>query len=328
MTHAPCLSIIVRIHLLQGGQSSPVMASRQYFGLIICLVAAVLPGWTSCSMYDVATGDAPPSRGNPESQGTTLSDRKADYSHRDFLADAGVSGALDLTMSEASIKPTSASYPLDAHVSAAAPSDDVRGMPEFPSKPPKPCAKASVPTRLFRRGNEAKLGDLDLQITGALDLAGYSARRYYRFKDGFAIATQVEEFRDDGTSQPGPHRFVANLQDFGTTRFDLSRILDRFVTFFTGEIGQYRLFVLTVSSQQPEPTEKKLDIAEARELWEAGWTSLPNSMAKWRWDENIRVELLIYEFETREGLAPGVRQPSLTAETHLKRSEILKGLNR
>ncbi len=194
-------------------------------------------------------------------------------------------------------------------------------MPAFPSTPPNPCERVPLNAKLFERKAGAKLGDLDAEIANALDSAGYRARRYFRFRDdGFAIVTQVEAFDKDGRSDPGSRRFVADLTHFEDGDFNLSRYIKALLT---GKIGQYRLFVITVTgASYGTDTRKEIMLSEADELWKMGWTRLADTITDSPWSEKIRVEVLVYEIETREGVEPAIRKPAFTGDTHLKKSGV------
>jgi hypothetical protein len=208
--------------------------------------------------------------------------------------------------------------PVDASANSAA-------MPEFPWPFPKPLEQANVPMELLKREDGSMLKDLDSQIQKALTGAGYGSNRYFRIRTGgFAIATRMERYESNGRSSYEPDRWA--VSDSTTSSFSLRGFL---TALFTGKTGQYRLFVIVVTDVPfGTDSEKKITSEEAEHLMAVGWNALPKSIANTHWSEDVKVELLVYEFEKREGVLPEVRKPRASGQDHLADSKILENLKK
>ena len=209
-----------------------------------------------------------------------------------------------------------------AYASLAVPAEvaeDPDVMPEFPWPPPQPSEQAKVPASVLKREEGATLKDLDAQIQHALSGAGYDSNRYFRIPNGFAIATRMERYENDGSSSADAERWV--VSDSAPSSFSLRSFL---TALFTGKTGQYRLFVLTVTDRpfgtDPDAT---LTSEDAERLMAIGWNGLPRSISSRPWTDEVDVQALVYEFEKSEGKAPEVRKPRASGEAHLKGSKIL-----
>lgn len=200
-------------------------------------------------------------------------------------------------------------------------------MPEFPWPPPPPSAQARIPSSLLKRSEGALLNDLDNQLQTALENAGYQDRKYLRVPaptGGFVIATNLERYETGGVSSQGQDRWV--VSDSTSSRFfDFTAFLRALIT---GKTGDYRLIVLMVTHQPfGSNPEDRLTHEEARQIMVEGWSGLPRSLANAAWTEDVEVNVLVYEFEKKEGFPPVVRPPRLTGSQHLEASRILASLN-
>lgn len=219
--------------------------------------------------------------------------------------------------------PTSASAQLSV-VAENNVQEDV--MPEFPWPPPKPSAQAKIPAAMLNRREGARLKDLDSQLQIALERAGYQNRKYLRVPSptgGFVIATNLERYESSGASSPEPDRWV--VSDSTTHGFGIATFLRALLT---GKTGDYRLIVLTVTNHPfGSNPEDSLTHRETQDIMTRGWNGLPRSLANAEWTEQVEVNVLVYEFEKKEGSQPMVREPKLNGNQHLTASRILAGLS-
>ncbi|TXT28866.1 MAG: hypothetical protein FD131_2809 [Rhodocyclaceae bacterium] len=92
-------------------------------------------------------------------------------------------------------------------------------IPQFDWPPPKASAEESIPDKWLRTGPATRLADVADKFEKALRLAHYEQRSYYAVPRGFALATQLEQIKADGTPMPGADRWkIGDRRTLGAVR--------------------------------------------------------------------------------------------------------------
>lgn len=192
-------------------------------------------------------------------------------------------------------------------------------MPRFPWPPPQ-CAKRSVvDNALFAQCKT--LGDVNERLCKALDDSKYGQRSYFQVPNGFALVTQFEQYKADGTLMPEADRWkdypIPNDTDWG----------DTFRRFFSGFTGHFRVFVFIVTDQPfSMDTNRVVSEKEGKAWLQSGYGSLPQEIAAQVYAVRHRATVLVYEFESKSSTntvktpCPGRLEPS----QHLDKSGIKK----
>lgn len=202
-----------------------------------------------------------------------------------------------------------------------------KGMefPEFPWPPPKASAFANIPTEFLTKPNEmVYLKDVVKQLESALEKAGYYERKLYSVKDGFSIATRIEQIRFDGTSMDEEIRWEINtplLRNFSFKNY--------LKALFTSNSTHYRMIVFIVTLGQLNERQEPLTPNEtkawfSRRIRSGGAEEIENSL----FTRNHSCTALIYEFEKLDrGHEPIFIETSrLQGKTHLERAKLLGAL--
>ncbi|MGV3660824.1 MAG: hypothetical protein ACO1TE_11590 [Prosthecobacter sp.] len=192
-------------------------------------------------------------------------------------------------------------------------------FPSFPSKPPRPNRKHEITHFFTRTGNSPIIWQLAQQIDHMLARAGYDDElRYFSFQDyGFAIATPLEHFDEDtGRPMPGRHRFVTSL----AYAPPISGILDYARRVLTGKQGQFRMFVILATSEHYELATGPMTEEDRGTLTRGGADRLPPSILLGKWNDDVRVQLLVYEFDKRAGAEANVASAPQKADWHFEAS--------
>ena len=202
-------------------------------------------------------------------------------------------------------------------------------LPAFPWPPPRTTARYALPRDLATaQGRATTLGVVADHLEVALRSQGYTQLGYYGVPDGFALATQVEQIRDDGRPMPAPDRWEAELQPVSLANFSLETYLKALVM---ARRGYYRIIVF-VASPHPftEDLHQRLSRERAEELFHGGLSRLAEGLRPLPYGETYDLNALVYEFEQQvPGRPAKVRDPSpVTGEAHLRQASILMALAR
>jgi hypothetical protein len=201
-------------------------------------------------------------------------------------------------------------------------------MPEFPWPPPRASGSVIIPSSFFRRAagdRIIRLGDVDRQLTEALNVNGYFERSYYHVPAGFALATRLEQFEDDGRPSEPPNRWAKERSHH--VRWSLS---DYIRLLFTAEPGHYRIIVFIVTHKPFSESETGVDRDEAMSWVRSGWKVLPETVTVIPFKDPYYCTAFIYEFLQK---APGnearLDVPGLlSADEHLVQAKIWSALQR
>jgi hypothetical protein len=198
-----------------------------------------------------------------------------------------------------------------------------RSFPQFDWPPPKASAEQSIPDKWLRTGPATRLAEVADKFEKALRLAHYEQRSYYGVPHGFALATQLEQIKADGSPMPGADRWR-----IGTPSVSNLSLLTFIQALAKAPAGYYRAIVFVVTDapwvqSTTAPSDEKI----------RGWASggahaLPASIGALPYGEGYQTRALIYEFRKgKSGPAKTVLPSSVTGEMHLDKGGIWEPLS-
>ena len=210
--------------------------------------------------------------------------------------------------------------------SGANPDTSAAAIPAFPWPPPRASARHVVPWKFLRNPEgPTLLRDVSARLEQAFDSAGYSDRSWYSVPNGFALVSQLEQFRADGTPLDGPARWAVKVTPGPILNFsDYVRAL------FTAPRGHYRVIAFVVTDQPFTQARRELNREEAEELIRGGVDRLPSFIGEREYTQDFNCTAMIYEYEqTSSGRPARFRLPSaLTGRTHLEMARLRAALER
>ena len=155
--------------------------------------------------------------------------------------------------------------------------------------------------------------------------ANYETWRYSYVPRGFALVTQIEQIKPDGTPRSGKERF----------RTDLPSLSDMtFVEFLTALAkappGYYRVIVFIVTDTPFSRADRRPTGDEAQRWLDAGLNQLPKSIGVLTYEESYRTTALIYEFKKPSKNDPAIFVPQSleSGRAHLEKARIWDALTR
>lgn len=191
-----------------------------------------------------------------------------------------------------------------------------------PWPPFAPSARYTL-KREWLAGKNPSWGQAADKVEGALSRAGYDDIRYYAVPGGFAIATRIERIHPDGASYGTSQRFVPRIDHLSPSNWTL----ESFIASLVGApIGHYRCF-LFIFSDQPFGYLSGTISADIADRWRgAGLNALSPSLRGQPYGEDMRAEVLIYQFaQVSAGHAPTLAS-GIDAELQLRRARLLEQL--
>lgn len=196
-------------------------------------------------------------------------------------------------------------------------------IPQFDWPPPKASAEESIPDKWLRTGPATKLADVADKFEKALRLAHYEQRSYYAVPRGFALATQLEQIKADGTPMSGADRWK-----IGTPSVSNLSLASFIKALAFAPAGYYRAIVFVVTDapwvqSSAAPSDDKI------KGWAGGGAhALPASIGALPYGEDYRARALIYEFQKGEsGPAKTLLPSAVSGETHLDKGGIWEPLS-
>ena len=196
-------------------------------------------------------------------------------------------------------------------------------IPQFDWPPPKASAEESIPDKWLRTGPATKLADVADKFEKALRLAHYEQRSYYAVPRGFALATQLEQIKADGTPMSGADRWK-----IGTPSVSNLSLASFIKALAFAPAGYYRAIVFVVTDapwvqSSAAPSDDKI------KGWAGGGAhTLPASIGALPYGEDYRARALIYEFQKGEsGPAKTLLPSAVSGETHLDKGGIWEPLS-
>ncbi len=187
-------------------------------------------------------------------------------------------------------------------------------MPNFPWPPP-----AGYHNRMLIKDLSIKaidFDDVDERLQDILDRQGYSQRSYYQAPGGFAIATQMEQFEEDGSIKSR-----GRWLDY-PFKSDFKGWLDYIQTFFMAPPGRFRVFVFVVTDKTYKQEGCKISNAEIKGMAYLGESQLPLGYSTTVVTPAHHLDVLIYEFEAPQSTKRCMEKcPAfLDVQTHLLQS--------
>jgi hypothetical protein len=197
----------------------------------------------------------------------------------------------------------------------------------FPWPPPPASALYAIPDRLVvSLEGSTTLSDVGRKLTKALAEAKYGKWSYSSVPHGFALVTQIEQIKDDGTPRPDPDRFSTDLPSFSNMSF-----AEFLKAMAKAPPGRYRVIVFIVTDVSVSQAGEKPTEDEAQRWLNAGALQLPESVGRITYDaQHYNTTALIYEFEKPSPNAPPAFVPNsrLLGDTHLEKAGIWYRLTR
>ncbi len=187
-------------------------------------------------------------------------------------------------------------------------------MPNFPWPPPNCYQRKTLVKNLGSKAQD--LNDIDERLQRTLDHAGYYQRSYYQTPGGFALATQMEQFEEDGSIKKRWRWAKYPVQD------DFDDVWTYLKSLVMPNPGRFRVFVFVVTDQAYPSTEKMIAPEGMQSLATAGFSQIPSSYSKTEVTSSHYLEVLIYEFEAPQSTKRcGEKCPGyLDVQTHLLQS--------
>ena len=197
-------------------------------------------------------------------------------------------------------------------------------LPAFPWPPPSASAQVEIQSELLRsRTGPTTLAEVATKLEGAIKKANYRKWSYSSVPRGFALVTQMEQIRPDGTPAREPARWSIDLPPMT----DLS-LLAFIKALVIAPVGSYRVIVF-IATDAPWGMDGKLPTAGTARKWlSQGFDRLPTSLGANAYGEGYTTKALVYEFkkDSKAGEAAFVEVSEAPAAKHLEQAGILKPL--
>lgn len=191
-------------------------------------------------------------------------------------------------------------------------------IPQFDWPPPKASAQQAIPDKWLRTGPAPTLDSVADKFEKSLKLAGYAQRSYYSVPRGFALATQFEQIRADGTPLPGDDRWKV-----GPPRVGNLSLLAFIQALAHAPAGTYRAIVFVVTDAPWVQSTTAPSDAQIMAWAGSGAAALPASIGNLPYGDGYGAHALIYEFRKGpSGPAETVLPSAVSGETHLERGGI------
>lgn len=199
------------------------------------------------------------------------------------------------------------------------------GMPAFPWPPPAASAETTVPDNWLPPRGGADLADVAATLEKALRAAKYRKWSFSSVPDGFALVSQIEQIKADGTPSPEPARWSTDLPWVANMN-----LLEFVRALVNAESGYYRVIVFIVTSRPWPRTNAKPTGEEANQWLARGFTWLPPPIGELPYGPDHRTTVLVYEFQkTSKDTNATLLEPSpVSADEHMTKAGISESLSR
>ena len=163
------------------------------------------------------------------------------------------------------------------------------------------------------------------KLESALQDTDYETWRYLSVPHGFALATQLEQIRPDGTPRPGKERFRTDMTSLG----DMT-IVEFLKALAKAPPGYYRVIVFIVTDTPFSRSDRTATEQEAQQWLRAGLNQLPKAIGALAYAEDYRTTALVYEFQksSKDSEATLVPRSPESGKIHLERAGIWDALTR
>lgn len=197
---------------------------------------------------------------------------------------------------------------------------DIR-LPYFPWPPPERFQRQTLSEQL--KTNATTLGDVNARLRQALQANGYEQRSYFQTPGGFALVTQLEQFKADGSPKTGANRW----KDYPVQE-NFEGVWGYLKSLVMPMPGNFRIFVFVVTDQAYGQSSRRVGKSEAVGWLSNGLNRLPPKIAGAPLNDQHYLDVLVYEFEAQEGNRlcqqkwPGI----ISGQTHLQKTGLARSL--
>jgi len=198
-------------------------------------------------------------------------------------------------------------------------------MQAFPWPPPAASAETVIPDKWLPTKGGADLANVAVTLESALRESHYPKWSYSSVPNGFALISQMEQIKPDGTPSPDPARWSADLPWVANmTLIEFVRAL------VNAPPGYYRVIVFIVTNQPWPRTGEKPTGDEAKQWLAEGFTWLPPSIGELPYGPDYRITALVYEFKkaSKDENATLIELSAISADDHLKKAGISEWLSK
>lgn len=194
-------------------------------------------------------------------------------------------------------------------------------LPYFPWPPPQLFQRQTLNEQLYPANRS--LGEVNTRLRQALQANGYEQRSYFQVPGGFALVTQLEQFRSDGSPKAGANRW----KDYPVQE-NFEGVWDYLKSLVMSSPGNFRLFVFVVTDQPYGQSSKRVGKQEAVGWLSSGLNRLPQKIAEMPLNQQHYLDVLVYEFEAQQSTKICTQKwPAiLNAQTHLQKTGIARSL--
>jgi len=193
-------------------------------------------------------------------------------------------------------------------------------IPTFPWPPPIPSTKTEIPTSVFKKCRN--LGDVNDILKIALVKNGYSDNSYFLVpandKNGFALATQLEQIDKDRVSKKDPNRWNTNILSNKYVGWEY------LAATLLPNPGFFRVIVFIVTDIPFVPKPIKVDQATAQSWLYMGSSGFPDQLRGVNFNRDYKVYVLVYEYEQKKAESDAVllKPSKYNAQAHLKKAQV------
>lgn len=204
-----------------------------------------------------------------------------------------------------------------------APPDTSATIPTFPWPPPPASAETMIPRHWLTTTEGSRLTDIADRLEHALQEAGYRRWSYSSVPSGFALVSQMEQIKADGTPSPAPARWSTDLPWVG----NLS-LLEFIKALVNAQPGYYRVIVFIVTDQPWSRTGEQPTGEEAERWLAEGFNWLPRSIGQLTYGPDYKTTALVYEFKkvSQDAEAKFIDTSPTSADDHLEKAGIARPL--
>jgi hypothetical protein len=194
-------------------------------------------------------------------------------------------------------------------------------LPYFPWPPPQLFQRHTISEQLYPKARS--LGDVNTRLRQTLQATGYAQRSYFQVPGGFAIVTQLEQFKSDGAPKTGANRW----KDYPVQE-NFEGVWDYLKSLVMSTPGNFRIFVFIVTDQPFGQSSRRVGKQEAVGWLSNGLNRLPPKIAEMPINPQHYLDVLVYEFEAPAStkLCQQKWPAVLNAQTHLQKTGIAGSL--
>ena len=198
-------------------------------------------------------------------------------------------------------------------------------IPAFPWPPPPASAETMIPRNWLSTMEADQLADVADRLESALKEAKYPRWSYSSVPYGFALVSQMEQIKPDGTPSPEPARWSTDLPWVANMT-----LLEFIKALANATPGYYRVIVFIVTKQPWSRTGERPTGEEAERWLAEGFNWLPRYIGELDYGPDYRTTALVYEFKkvSRDTHASFLEPSPTSADDHLKKAGISDPLSR